>query len=187
MSFLLHNEHWEYKHISPHEVSIAKSVGLQEMKLWGAVYGCASLPVSCCTTLLTGEAGLTGQQTAALVRQSTRHSLEKLPVLLWSTFIPAPVCLAGRKPRGPTHPRAHLVSLQMQSPAPGHPVSGRLGSPWAGAAAEVFVCPEWRLWCRTQSSRISAGVVEVRQKSAGKKYGLLICLSWRMRWTIAAG
>lgn len=121
MSFLLQNEHWEYKRISPHEVSIAKSVRLKRMRLWGAVSGCASLPVSCSTTFLTGEAGFTGQQTAALVRQSTRCSLEKLPVLLWSTLIPVPVCLADRKPQEPTHPCAHPVSLQMQSTAPEHP------------------------------------------------------------------
>lgn len=121
MSFLLQNEHWEYKRISPHEVSIAKSVRLKRMRLWGAVSGCASLPVSCSTTFLTGEAGFTGQQTAALVRQSTRCSLEKLPVLLWSTLIPVPVCSAGRKPQEPTHPCAHPVSLQMQSTAPEHP------------------------------------------------------------------
>lgn len=147
MSFL-QNEHWEHKHISPHEVSIAKSVGLKGMKLWGAVSCCASLPVSCSTTLLTGEAGFAGQQTAALLWQSTRHSLEKL--LLWSTLIPAPVCLAGRKPQGP----AHSVSLQMQSPAPEHPGSGRLVSQWAGTVIQMFVCPEWRLWRWTQSSRI---------------------------------
>lgn len=121
MSFLLQNEHWEYKRISPHEVSIAKSVRLKRIRLWGAVSGCASLPVSCSTTFLTGEAGFTGQQTAALVWQSTRCSLEKLPVLLWSTLIPVPVCLAGRKPQEPTRPCAHPVSLQMQSTAPEHP------------------------------------------------------------------
>lgn len=163
MSFL-QNEHWDHKHISPHEVSIAKSVGLKGMKLWGAASGCASLPVSCSMTLLTGEAGFAGQQTVALVRQSTRRRLEKLLVLLWSTLIPAPVCLAGRKPRGPAHPCTHPVFLQMQSPAPEHPGSGRLVSQWTGTVTQMFVCPEWRLWYQTQSSRIFAGVVKVKSQ-----------------------
>lgn len=94
------NEHWEYKHISPHEVSIAQSVALKGMKFWGAVYGCASLPVSCSIALWAGEAGSQASRLQPSCGKAHSRSSEKLPLLLlWSTLIPAPVGLAGGKPR----------------------------------------------------------------------------------------